>query len=282
MTDDLRRHPVTALQGARDMAHSAVQLVTKTARANLPAAPDDSHSNLGWNPHGNVFYSQPLPLATGADAYVGLDVARLTLAIAVGSEPKASLDLAGKSRAQAEHWLDGELQVLGLKPASTVTLPYHLPASAAAITDYSTASLTDGLATLAAWFTLAHKTLGAFADTHKDLKPGPSPLRCWPHHFDIATYVGLEAGDAETARGIGVGLSPGDDSYDQPYVYINPWPHLDPQDLPAPPKPGHWHRDGFVGAIATAEEVLTLEAPDTGLGEFVGAAFAIGVGKLGV
>ncbi len=282
MTDNLRRHPVTALKSARDMAHSAVQLVTKAARANLPAAPDDSHSNLGWNPHGNVFYSQPLPLTAGAEAYVGVDIARLTLAIAVGREPKASLDLAGRSRAEAEHWLDGELQALDLTPASTVSLPYHLPDSAAAITDYSTASLAGGLATLAAWFTLAHTTLNAFASAHRDLRPGPSPVRCWPHHFDIATYVGLEAGDAETARGIGVGLSPGDDSYDQPYVYINPWPHLDPQDLPALPKPGHWHRDGFVGAIATAEEILTLGEPEKELGGFVEAAFAIGVRRLGV
>ena len=35
--NDLRRHPARSLDGARDMAHKAVQLVTKAARANLTA-----------------------------------------------------------------------------------------------------------------------------------------------------------------------------------------------------------------------------------------------------
>ena len=49
MQNDLQRHPVEALGGARDMAHKAVQLVTRAARVNLTAEDDDSHSNLGWN-----------------------------------------------------------------------------------------------------------------------------------------------------------------------------------------------------------------------------------------
>lgn len=281
MRNDLNRHSVTALEGARDMAHKAVQLVTKAARANLPAAPDDSHSNLGWNPHGGVFYSQPLPLDVGAESYVGLDVNRLTLALAIGSEMKGSFDLTGCSQSEAENWLDKQLQELGLKPASTVALPYELPASANAITQYTTDGFSDALATLSAWFALAHKTLSTFADAHQKLHPGPSPVRCWPHHFDIATYVSLEVGDFETARGIGVGMSPGDESYDQPYFYINPWPHTKMDDLPELPAPGHWHTKGFVGAIAMAEEVISLDNIASQLAEFVNGAFSIGRKALG-
>jgi len=67
-----------------------------------------------------------------------------------------------------------------------------------------------------------------------------------------------------------------------PYFYINPWPHLDPADLPALPEPGHWHTEGFVGAVATADEVLSVENPVAGLTAFVESAFAAGRGKLGV
>ena len=107
-------------------------------------------------------------------------------------------------------------------------------------------------------------------------------MRCWPHHFDIGTYVQLQAGDSETAKGIGIGMSPGDESYDQPYFYINPWPHMDPSGLPKPPAPGHWHTEGFVGAIATGEEILTLEDVSRGLHNFVKRAFDIGRQQIGV
>jgi hypothetical protein len=107
-------------------------------------------------------------------------------------------------------------------------------------------------------------------------------LRCWPHHFDIATYVSLEAGDPETARAMGVGMSPGDESYDQPYFYVNPWPHLDSSELPDPPAPGHWHTDGYVGLIATAEEVLSQSDDALDLSRFLENAFDIGRRRLGV
>ena len=138
------------------------------------------------------------------------------------------------------------------------------------------------LAALSAWFSLAAAKLTEFAVSQKQLSPGPSPVRCWPHHFDIATYVGLEAADAETARGVGVGMSPGDESYGEPYFYINPWPHLDADSLPDLLLPGHWHTQGFVGAIATAEQILSLSDVEAELSAFIAAAFAIGREKLGV
>ncbi len=280
MQNDLQRHPVKALEGARDMAHKAAQLVTRAARANLNAEDDDSHSNLGWKDELGAFVSQPLPGNNG-DLYVGLNISGLTLMIISGDEPGPSLDLAGVSEVDASEWLDRKLTLSGLRHASIVSLPYDLPASAAGIEAYSTDGLGDALPALSAWFSLADAKLTEFAASQKQLSPGPSPVRCWPHHFDIATYVGLEDGDAESARGIGAGMSPGDESYGQPYFYINPWPHLDAADLPELPPPGHWHTQGFVGAIATGEEVLSLSDIETGLPEFISAAFALGRAKLG-
>ena len=129
-----------------------------------------------------------------------------------------------------------------------------------------------GTAPLAAWFALSDAVLKAFADRHADIEPGPSPVRCWAHHFDIATYVSLEAGDFETARGIGVGLSPGDESYGEPYFYVNPWPHPDPADLPDPPGLGHWHTQGFVGAILTGSELIAAHDIKSAAAEFIAEA----------
>src|SRR3989454_4741930 len=34
------------------------------------------------------------------------------------------------------------------------------------------------------------------------------------------------------------------------YLYVSPWPRFD-GNLPALPPPGHWHTEGFFGAVAT-------------------------------
>lgn len=266
------------LAGARAMAHRAAQLPTKAARANLPAEDDDSHSNLGFDRESGGFVSQPIAMVDGQRT-VALGLAPLALCVLKDGSTEASISLGGMRVSEAETWLDKTLAANGLKPASTVTLPYELPDDVAAFDRFAEV---DGAATLAAWFDLAAILLTRFADDQRSVSPGPSPVRCWPHHFDMATYVSLETGDPETARGIGVGMSPGDGSYDQPYFYINPWPHLDPEGLPPLEPPGHWHTEGFVGAIATGSDVLMLDAIEPGLARFVEAAFATGRNRLGV
>jgi len=272
--------PLDVLAAARNHAHKAAQLLTKAARANLEAAPDDSHSNLSWQASRGAFMSQKLAGDNG-EVRVGLTIADLTLLVSGAGGAETSLDLGGAADADALAWLDAQLAQAGLKPASSAALPYDLPGSVEAIGTYGGDELGQGLAALAAWYALAESIFTRFAAANADIKPGPSPVRCWPHHFDIATYVALESGDFETARGIGVGLSPGDATYDQPYFYVNPWPHLDAGDLPDLPPPGYWHTQGFVGAIATAKHIFTLADIEAELPAFVSGAFAIGRQKLG-
>ena len=77
-----------------------------------------------------------------------------------------------------------------------------------------------GLAALSRWYGAAAEVLEAVRAKHGDLKPGPGPVRCWPHHFDIAVLVRLEEGAAESVRSIGVGCAPGDENYPEPYFYV--------------------------------------------------------------
>ena len=280
MESTLRNCPPESLVAARAMAHKAVQPVTRAARANIPAVPDESHTNMAWDDARGAFWCNPIATDGGAVA-VGLALSSLTLLVA-GDQTLAELALSGVAVGDADDWLDSELAALGLKEASPVPHPYELPPAAAAIATYSTDGMSRELASLAAWFALADFVLLDFAEAHADIRPGPSPVRCWAHHFDIATYVSLEAGDAESARAVGVGLSPGDESYEQPYFYVNPWPRLDANDLPDLPGLGHWHREGFVGAILTGTELLAAPDLAEGAADFVAKAFSIGRTKLGV
>lgn len=266
----LRSVTPTDLAPARAIAHRAAQHLTKAARANLPAQPDDSQSNLGWDSERQAFLSQPIEGKS-----VGLTFAPLCLFMLDGNQETSSLPLDGKTDLEAGLWLDERLAEMSLNKASDVTLPYELPADVAAVENYQNVTDDKGLAALAAWIDAAARTLTDFVSANADISPGPSPVRCWPHHFDIATYVSFETGDPETARGVGIGLSPGDEGYNEPYLYINPWPHLDANALPDAVSPGHWHTQGYVGLIATASELSTLDDISTAISGFVGAAFAV-------
>jgi hypothetical protein len=90
---------------------------------------------------------------------------------------------------------------------------------------------------------------------------GASPVRVWPHHFDIAVLIELGAEDdrpvdPEEARSVGVGMTPGDDSYPDPYWYVTPWPYPAATGLPKLPPPGAWHTDGWVGAVLGAADLV--------------------------
>ena len=259
-----------ALAEARTVAHAAAQFLYRAAVANIAPMPGDEHSNLGWDSDAGVFQTHPLG-SSGLMAQLGLK----PLVIRLGSEERA---LEGQSLTDVSAWLDDHLSRHDLKPSSTVSVPYDLPEQ---VSDLVVFKEVEGLGALAKWFDLAATSLEAFARTHADIDPGPSPVRCWPHHFDIATYVSLEAGDAEEARGVGVGMSPGDGSYDQPYFYVNPWPHLDRASLPEAVTPGHWHTDEFVGLIATGAEILTLDDVRNGTLTFLQTSFATGRSLLG-
>jgi len=133
---------------------------------------------------------------------------------------------------------------------------------------------------LSRWFAGPADALEEFAAKLAGMRPGPGPLLCWPHHFDMATLVRLDAGGGESARSVGVGMSPGDEFYAQPYVYLSPWRRFE-GSLPDLPPPGHWHIDGFFGAVITGEDILAFEDRRRELLSFIGGAFEIVRARLG-
>jgi hypothetical protein len=255
----------TTLAAARVLAHRAAQWPTRAARANLEPVPDDSQSSLVWDTDRAALLSQPLK----AGVRVGLRVGVLELVFVKGKDA-AAFSLVTNSDAEVAEWLDGKLAQAGLKPASGAELPYEVPSAAFA----RAADEGPRFAALAAWFAAGAEVLEVLRGMHKRLKPGPSPIRCWPHHFDIAILVELEKATPKSARAIGIGLSPGDDYYAQPYFYLSPYPAPAAGNLPELPPGGRWHTRDFFGAVATAVDILALPDPREGLMKILDAAFA--------
>lgn len=76
----------------------------------------------------------------------------------------------------------------------------------------------------------------------------PSRVELWPEHFDLAAELGSEATGARAAYG----LSPGDRTHPEPYLYVAPWI--------APADDELWNATGFAGA--ELPYAALLDAPD--------------------
>lgn len=252
----LRHHAPTALAAARTLAHRGVQWPARAAWANLAPAADDSHTSLAWDAEMAALLGQPLD----GGVRVGLRIGVHELVFTTKTRCDA-LSLAGKPDAEIGAWLDARLAGEGLKPASGVKLPYEMPPTLFA----RPAEEVPHFATLSLWFAAAADVLEELRKKYRRYRPGPGPVRCWPHHFDIAFLVALEEGPPESARSIGIGVSPGDGYYAQPYLYVSPYPKPDTENLPALPPGGRWHTKDFFGAVATGMDLLELSDPRKGL-----------------
>lgn len=93
------------------------------------------------------------------------------------------------------------------------------------------------------WFNAAFEGLAAVAAD--DASVDASEPQLWPGHFDPA----IETGD-ENHRG-SYGASPGDDSIDEPYLYLSLWwPDRLDLDFEDP----YWNAPSFKGAVLRASD----------------------------
>ena len=268
-----------SLGEARLQAHYAVQWLARAARAYIPARPDDSHTNLGWDDALDGFATHTLP----GGARLCLSLPTLTLSIVGAKDGTRALSLPGRRDGEARTWLGEQMRALALDPgALDAALPWEMPAHPIADgTPYAAASLADARKELAAWFANADRSLGRVRNDHAAKHRTVSPVRCWPHHFDIATLISLEGGDPEHARSVNAGLSPGDGSYAEPYFYVSPWPYPDVGKLAPLPALGHWHTEGFLAAVAPASRIAAATARQQAADTFLQAAVAAAIAALG-
>ena len=260
------------LSEARLQAHHAIQWLARATRAYVPPQPDDAHTNVGWDAALGRFTTHPLQ----DGAWLSLRITDLTLALHVGegSTQVQSFSLDDRSDAQARQWLGEQLSARGLDAhALDAPSPYEMPAHAVSQgAAYSPAGLTDALAELAGWFGNAGLSLGFIHSQMIGRKLAVSPVRCWPHHFDIATLTTLPARNADGTGYVGVGLSPGDEYYDEPYFYVSVYPEPDPTALSSLPTLGHWHLRDFMAAVATARKIVAAKNQQAETDNFLRAA----------
>lgn len=92
-------------------------------------------------------------------------------------------------------------------------------------------------------FRFAWDVLGTLRD---EAGADASEIQLWPEHFDAAVDAPLGAGR------ITFGVSPGDATSEQPYLYVLPPGAVEPGEV--------WNASGFTGAVLPLSELL--RAPD--------------------
>ena len=245
--------PPDTLVEARLQLHHAAQLVAAAGATLLEPQPDDSHPNFGWSTAHAALMGRVLP---GARARTGLRVADLTrlLVDEAGDRVRDELTLHRHTLDEGYTWLADVLKSAGAPvptgglAVSTYQIPSHPTGAGAPFELAPRAAFSE----LARWFANGHEALGQIAAAS-----GASEVRCWPHHFDLGALAVLATEpDGSLAKSIGMGLSPGDDGYAEPYWYVSPWPYPDASSLPPLGANGHWHTEGHTSAILTGSELL--------------------------
>jgi hypothetical protein len=235
------------LVDARLQLHHAAQLATASGISYLPKRADDSHTNLEWLPAIRALAARVVP--TPSPFRVAVQPSPFTLLLLDGRhEITTSLLLHGRGIADAAQWLRGVLPTVGADPAA-FTLKRHFTIPPHRVDDGAAFDATDVTAfeELARWYGNAALVLAELAS----VTPRASEVRCWPHHFDIATLIEVEpARGTHSAPTVGVGVEPGDNYYAEPYFYVNAYPFPPASRATGPlGGGGSWHTNEWIGAV---------------------------------
>ena len=234
-------HPQRArdLTDARLQLHHAAQIVTAMGISYLPKQSDDSHTNLGWLDEFSALASHPVQASSSIQLAVRPHP--FALLLLENGETSASFTLDGHTVADAAAWVKDCVSKRGLDDgAFTLAKHYTIPSHPVGESASFNASDLQAFDELSAWFSDSSQILEAIVA----VTPNAAPVRCWPHHFDIASLVEVAPG-----KTVGFGMEPGDVYYAEPYFYVNMYPFPAAAPTSSLPGGGTWHSHEWIGAV---------------------------------
>ncbi len=246
------------LREARLQLHWAAQAVAGLGRALCEARRDDSHTSMSWHADERSFLGARTPSGLRA----ALRPARPTLLLVNENDTVvARLPLENRTLSEAYAWLAEQYaQATGRRVEPRFERPpYDLPMHKVGRDEPFTLGDVGAYSELASWYANGAR----LAETVREESQGASPVRCWPHHFDIGTLIDLDPAERDSGRKrtIGVGMSPGDETHDEPYFYVSPWPRPEASSLPPLQGDGVWQTAGFVAAVLPASRIARGSTP---------------------
>ena len=254
-----------ALGDSRLQLHHAAQFATALGISFLHPKPDDSHTNLGWEPRHESLCSRPVPGPQG-QVQAAVRPRDLTLLVVIDGTIKRQIPVHGLTVSQAEASLCDAIAAAGLDGRRlTMKRHYDLPEHPVAGGEPFDSGASDEFAQLASWYSNAASLLDELRN-----RIGGDEVRCWPHHFDIATLATIAAG-----RTSGAGMLPGDDQLPEPYFYVNAYPPPPAERATATLQGGgRWNTEGWFGAVLPGSHLSTDPAAQPSqIRSFLNSAF---------
>lgn len=236
------------LKQGREETHRAIQLVGSFPRNFLPYDPSDASASLIWNDQISGFETQEVK-----GIKVGFNLIEQSILLLKDDTVNSTISTINETFELTFSTLSSELEKMGFEVKSfNYELPYELPR---AITNRGNPFTRQDVHALKKLVELYSLTNSILSEVFKVVDEA-SDIRCWPHHYDLATLVTVEAHeDPEKAKSIGFGFSPGDGDYDEPYFYLTPWPYPSANDLYELTTPAFWNTDGWTGGVLKALDV---------------------------
>jgi hypothetical protein len=247
--------PLDLVDASQEL-HWAVQFLASAGQTFAEPQSDDSHRATQWDATRRAFVSAPF-----AGAYpfrVGIRPEDLSLLLLDRTaEPLGTLPLAGVTRNEGYEWLSlGLATYMGTAPPVIERPEFEMPPHGLGQGGKFSSDLGREFHALAGLYDHA----AALLETIAEGSHGAGPVRCWPHHFDIATLLEVaHDADGTATKTIGVGLAPATPPFATWYWYVTPWPYPDAHELPALESPGVWHTEGWVGAVLTGEAISKFD-----------------------
>jgi hypothetical protein len=258
--------PPQDLVDAREQLHHSVQLIAAAGKSLIPERADDSHTSMLWNEKERSFEGEAI--GKMPSLRVGLHPAEMTLYIKQSNIDKpTTYILLGNTLNTALSWLKSEFEGRGedvsyISRKMHYEIPPHAVGEGQSIRSENPAQFKE----IGRYFDNANNILNAIKST----LPETGDIRCWPHHFDIATLITIDKDKpVQEARSLGIGLSPGDSAYKESYFYITPWPYPDLKSNLPVLLAGKWHTEGWVGAVLLASEIISQNNQSKTVSDFI-------------
>ena len=229
--------------------HLAAQYLAALGIQYVTPQADDSHSNLGWSTANASLNTHTF---NGGKSYAALSFRTLTLEWYNNNQLAASLPLSGKTHKEIVGWVSQQAQQAGIEKAYNYTFHYELPY--AKMTDDYQYKI-DNQAELDSIIELLD-TAQLGINTYLDNKNLSSPVRVWPHHFDLGAYFTVITG-----LSLGIGLAIPDSLSTNHYFYVSGYQNnesIDPEGF-KPLTKGVWAPKGWNGALLDSAGISATE-----------------------
>lgn len=239
------------LVGPKLQLHYASQLVAVVGFSLLPHQKDYSHISLQWDDKNYAFLGQQIPATKPFRAALRLNPLSLLILDLKGNEI-ANLPLNKITIGEALKWLESKLPINGDKKLADPLAKYGDNFPKHPLKNGGKFNVNyEAFDELARYYSNTYKVLNEII-TKLNLS---YPIYVWPHHFDMAVLIPKGKSKDNVEKSVGLGFSPGDNSYPEPYWYVLPWPKPELKDIPSNQEVGFWHREGWVGAVLLASSI---------------------------